>query len=185
VRVLVAGIGYRNLSDHSVGVAVVEALAGREWPCEVSVEDLSYGPIAVVQRLEDDPPERRFGRAVVVSAIPREGRAPGTVAAYRWDGVLPPPEGVQRAVCDAVTGVILLDNTLIVARHFGLLPDEVAVVEVEPVVHAFGESFSPPIAAAFGPLCERVARLAGDPSAAAALPLAPLGEGRAVRLEVA
>ena len=37
---------------------------------------------------------------------------------------------------EAVTGVIALDNTLVVTRHFGGLPDEVVVIEVEPGVQS-------------------------------------------------
>ncbi|HEX6210048.1 MAG TPA: hydrogenase maturation protease [Methylomirabilota bacterium] len=173
MRVIVAGIGYRNLRDHSVGVAVVDRLEARVWPAGVVVEDLSYNPIAVVQRLEDEPPDRRFERAVVVAAVERR-RAPGTVTAYRWDGVLPGDEEIQRAVTEAVTGVIALDNTLIVTQHFAALPDEVLVVEVEPAVHEFGEAFSGVVAGAFDSVCDLVARLATD-AGAGALPRAPLG----------
>ena len=56
--------------------------------------------------------------------------------------MLPSDEEIQRAVTEAVTGVIALDNTLVVARHFGALPDEVVVVEVEPGVQEFGDTFS-------------------------------------------
>lgn len=174
MRVIVAGVGYRNLRDHSVGVAVVDRLEARAWPADVVVEDLSYNPIAVVQRLEDEPVARRFERAVVVAAVER-GRGSGTVTAYRWDGVLPGDDEIQRAVTEAVTGVIALDNTLIVTRHFGALPDEVIVVEVEPAVHEFGETFSDAVAAVFDSVCERVADLATDSGAAAQLPRAPLG----------
>lgn len=175
-RCLLGGVGYRNLRDHSVGVVAVDYLQGRDWPAEVSVEDLSYGPIAVVQRLEDEPPDRRFARLILVGAPAREGRRPpGAVTAYRWDGVLPPPEGVQAAVSEAVTGVIALDNTLIVAGHFKALPEEVLVLEVEPAVHEFGAAFSPPVERAFRPLCDLLTRLALDPGAAAGLPVAPLG----------
>src|SRR5215510_3806920 len=104
MRVIVAGVGYRNLRDHSLGVEVADRLEAASWTDDVVVEDLSYNPIAVVQRLEDEPPEQRFQRAVVVSAVER-GRPPGTVSAYRWDGVLPGDEEIQRAVTEAVTGV--------------------------------------------------------------------------------
>ena len=174
MRVVVAGIGYRNLRDHSIGVAVVDRLEARPWVCHVVVEDLSYNPIAVVQRLEDEPPDRRFERAVVVSAVER-GRTPGTVTAYRWDGVLPGDDEIQRAVTEAVTGVIALDNTLIVTRHFGALPGEVIVVEVEPAVHEFGEAFSDAVAVVFDSVCERVVGLATGTETAARLPRAPLG----------
>ena len=98
VRVIVAGLGYRNLRDHSVGVAVTDRLEREAGPPGVVVEDLSYNPIAVIQRLEDEPVDRRFERAVLVAAVERNGRAPGTVAAYRWDGVLPVEEAIHRAV---------------------------------------------------------------------------------------
>src|SRR5580765_4980635 len=146
MRVIVAGVGYRNLRDHSVGVEITDRLESASWTDDVVVEDLSYNPIAVVQRLEDEPPEQRFQRAVVVGAVERAGRRPGTVAAYRWDGVLPDDEAIQRAVTEAVTGVIALDNTLVVSRHFGALPDEVVVVEVEPAVHEFGDALSDAVA---------------------------------------
>ncbi|MGH7323908.1 MAG: hydrogenase maturation protease [Candidatus Rokuibacteriota bacterium] len=174
MRVIVAGVGYRNLRDHSIGPAIVDRLLAREWVGDVVVEDLSYNPIAVIQRLEDEPPGRRFARAVVVAGVER-GRAPATITAYRWDGRLPGDEDVQRAVTEAVTGVIALDNTLIVARHFGALPDEVVVVEVEPAVHEFGETFSDDVAAVFDAACEVVATLATDAAAVARLPRAPLG----------
>jgi len=174
MRVVVAGVGYRNLRDHSVGLAVVDRLDACPWAGEVVVEDLSYNPIAVVQRLEDEPPGRRFARAVVVAAVER-GRAPGTVTAYRWDGVLPGDDEIHRAVTEAVTGVIALDNTLVITRHFGALPDEVIVVEVEPAVHEFGETFSDAVAGVFGSVCELVAGLATEAGAAARLPRAPLG----------
>jgi hydrogenase maturation protease len=176
MRVIVAGVGYRNLRDHSVGVAVTDALAGRAWAGDVVVEDLSYNPIAVVQRLEDEPPGRRFTRAVVVAGVER-GRPAGAVTAYRWDGALPGDAEIHRAVTEAVTGVIALDNTLVVARHFGPLPEEVAVVEVEPAVHEFGEAFSDAVAAVFDAVCALVAALAEEPAALARLPRTPLGGG--------
>lgn len=176
MRVIVGGIGYRNLRDHSVGVAVTDHLEWRDWPEHVVVEDLSYGPIAVVQRFEDEPAERRFGRAVFVAAVARgDGRPLGTVTAYRWDGVLPSDELIQGSVCEAVTGVIALDNTLIVGRHFRALPDEIVVVEVEPAEHEAGETFGPVVQGCFEPLCELVTQLALDPAAASRLPVAPLG----------
>lgn len=178
MRVLIGGIGYRNLRDHSVGVAVADHLSLRDWPEGVVAEDVSYGPIAVLQRLEDEPLEKRFERAVIVAGVLREGRSPGSVTCYRWDGILPSADEIQRAVADAVTGVIFLDNTLIVTRYFGGLPEEVAVVEVEPEIHEFGETFSPIIAGIFDDLCDRVSILATDAAAAGRLPLAPLGGER-------
>jgi hydrogenase maturation protease len=175
LRVIVAGVGYRNLRDHSIGVEVADRLETTTWADNVVVEDLSYNPIAVVQRLEDEPPEQRFQRAVVVGAVERRGRAPGTVAAYRWDGVLPTDEEIQRAVTEAVTGVIALDNTLVVTRHVGALPDEVVVVEVEPAVQEFGDTFSEVVGRQLDGVCELVRLLATRGDAVKQLPCAPLG----------
>lgn len=175
VRVLVGGIGYRNLRDHSLGVEVADRLTVRGVPDDVVVEDLSYNPIAVMQRLEDEPPERRFARAVFVAAVERGDRAPGTVTAYHWDGVLPSDDHIHRAVTEAVTGVIALDNTLVVTRHFGALPEAVVVVEIEPALHEFGDSFSPIVGEQLDAVCSLVMRLATEDGAVARLPRTPLG----------
>lgn len=171
------GVGYRNLRDRSVGVLVSDRLGGRPWPVGVAVEDLSYNPVAVVQRLEDEPPGA-LRRLLLVSGVSRPGRAPGQVDAYRWDGALPSPERIQDAVAEAVTGVIALDNTLVVAGHFRALPPEVVVVEVEPGTEEFGEALAPAVAAAFEDVCALVGRLATDDDAARRLPAAALGGGR-------
>lgn len=135
MRVLVGGVGYRSLRDHSVGNHVADTLEARDG---IEVEDLSYGPVAVSHNLREREP---YERLVLVGAV-RRGREPGVVASYRWDGALPPPEEIQERVAEAVTGVISLDNLLIVCKAFGGLPDDVRVVEVEPVDEGWGEGFS-------------------------------------------
>ncbi len=98
VRILVGGLGYRNLRDGSVGPWVADALAG-EARDGVEVEDVSYHPVGLSQNL-------------------------------------------QARVSEAVTGVISLDNTLIVCGALGGLPDDVRVVEIEPEDEGWGEGFS-------------------------------------------
>ena len=139
MRTLIGGVGYSYLRDGSLGPLVVAQLAREPWPDEVVVEDLSYGPIAVMQRLQDaDPP---FARLVLVAAV-RRGRAPGAVTVYRWDGRLPDAEEIQARVGEAVTGVIGLDNLLVVAGFFSALPDDVLVLEIEPEDEGWGEGLS-------------------------------------------
>jgi hydrogenase maturation protease len=137
-RVLIGGVGYRNLRDGSLGNWVADTLEPRDG---VEVEDLSYHPVGLSQNLEERPP---YDRLVLVGALSR-GREPGTITAYRWDGALPPPDEVQRRVSEAVTGVISLENTLIVCGALGGLPPDVRVVEVEPEDQGWGEGFSPTI----------------------------------------
>ena len=178
MRVLIGSVGYRHLSDHSFGIVVVDLLALRSWPAAVTVEDISYNPIAVVQRLQDEPAEKRFDVAIVVSAAERPGRSSGTLAVYKWDNVLPPAREIQAAVAEAVTGVISLDNTLVVTRHFGVLAETVVIVEVEPKLHAFGDEMSIEVAPTIVRAFDVVTRLALNPVEAAELPALALGGGQ-------
>ena len=61
---------------------------------------------------------------------------------YRWAHQLPDPEEIQARVAEAVTGVISLDNLLIIATYFGKLPRDVLVIEVEAADEGWGEGFS-------------------------------------------
>lgn len=185
MRVLVGGIGYRNLRDHSLGVAVTDALEAEAWPDGVAVEDVSYNPIALVQRLEDERALGGLERVVLVAAVPRPGRPPGTIEAYRWDRALPDAERIQAAVAEAVTGVISLDNTLVVAEQFQAWPSDVLVVELEPQDHEFGSELSAAAARAFPELCAIVRALATDEGTARRLPETPLGGGRRAPTRVA
>lgn len=174
-RVLIAGVGYRNLRDYSAGIEVQERLEALTLPPHIVVEDLSYSPVAVSWWLQEEAIANPFERAIFVAAAARGIRSLGSFVAYRWDGVLPPPEEVQRAVVDAVTGVIDLDNTLVVTRQLGGLPNDIIVLEVEPLLHEFGDGFSAPVEHAVNEMCSLAIRFATDPRAVAALPLAALG----------
>ncbi len=151
LRVLVGGVGYRNLRDGSLGPYVSDVLADRGGD-GLEVEDLSYGPVAISHNLHDRPP---YDRLVLVSAVGR-GRAPGTIERYRWDGALPSRDDIQERVAEAVTGVISLDNLLIVCGALGGLPDDVRVIEVEPADEGWGEGFSPAIEAKLPEILEAV-----------------------------
>ena len=140
MRVLVGGVGYRFLRDASIGPWVTEQLSARAT-VDIEVEDLSYHPIGFIHNLQERPP---YDRLVLVGSI-RRGRAPGTVETFAWDGALPPADEIQARVSEAVTGVISLDNLLIVSAALGELPDDVRVVEVEPADEGWGEGFSPEI----------------------------------------
>jgi hydrogenase maturation protease len=135
--VLVGGVGYRFLRDDSVGPYVSDLLAERASD-GIEVEDVSYHPVGLSQNLQERAP---YDRLVLVAAV-RRGREPGTVESYRWDGALPSREAIQERVSEAVTGVISLDNLLIVVGALGGFPDDVRVVEVEPDEEGWGEGFS-------------------------------------------
>lgn len=143
-RTLIAGVGYRNLRDLSLGPVVLEELAQMAWPEGIEVEDLSYGPIAVIQNLEDRPP---YERMILIAGVQRNREA-GQIYRYQWDRRLPEPDEIQKRVGEAVTGVISLDNLLIIAEYFKALPEEVVIFEVEAEDEESGWGFSPKVAAA-------------------------------------
>jgi len=168
---LVGAIGYRFLRDHSASMVALDRLFLEDWPDGVIVEDLSYGPIALVPRLE----EGGFGRAILLAAVSRPGRAAGSLTAYRWDGVLPGAEDIQAAVTEAVTGVISLDNALVITRHFRALPQDTVVIEIEPETEAFGEELTPRVEEAVTEACALVRALVAGHRDAAGLPRSPIG----------
>jgi hydrogenase maturation protease len=169
---LVSGVGYHDLRDFSVGPWLVRTLREESWPDDVVVEDHGYNPVAVVHRLqEEEPPFRRW----VVAGAVRRGRRPGTVVGYRWDRRLPDEEEIQARVAEAVTGVVGLDNLLIVTTAFEAAPELVAVVEVEPEVEEVGHEFSPRVRGGAEEARRRVRDVALGRTDPSSLPVAPLG----------
>ena len=178
LRAVIGGVGYRNLRDHSLGIVMSDELEALARPPALLVEDLCYGPVAVAQWFLDEARESPITRAVFITAIAREdGRPSGTICAYRWDHALPSDDEIQRCVVDAVTGVILLDNTLIVVEWMGALPDETIVIEVEPLEHAFGDEMSPAVAVAYAEVRRLALHFATDVAAGSALPVRAFGGG--------
>ncbi len=152
-RVFIGGVGYTNLRDLSVGPVVVPELQWLDWPAGVEIDDLSPGgPIAAVHRFREAAP---YDRVVLFGAAGR-GRQPGQVYRYRWDDSLPDREEIQLRVTEAVTGVISLDNLLIIGGYFGIWPPDVVVVEVEPQEEDWGPEFSEPVQVAITPLIKAV-----------------------------
>ncbi len=138
---LIAGVGYSHLRDLSFGTEMVERLQAMEWPNDVRIEDFGYGPIAILHWFEETPGQR-FERAIFVGAMERN-REPGTLATYDWIPHALDPDDVQARIREAVTGVISLENLLIIAQHFDILPRRTTVVEIEPPDKEFGLSLSP------------------------------------------
>ncbi len=137
-RVLVAGVGYSNLRDLSVGPALVERLRQRPWPASVEVEDLSYGAIHVLHWLQEG---QRLDALILLGATAR-GREPGSTHRYPWVAPAVTADQIQERVAEAVTGVISLDGLLVVLGYFGALPPRVTIIEVEPRDDDWGPDFS-------------------------------------------
>jgi Ni,Fe-hydrogenase maturation factor len=75
-RVLIAGVGYRNLRDLSIGPVLIDRLKKEKWPSGVEVEDLSYGPIGVMHNFDDRPP---YDKIIFLAGVNRN-RRPGQVS---------------------------------------------------------------------------------------------------------
>ena len=167
MRILVAGVGYPNLSDLSLGPILADHLATRSWPEGIEVEDFSYGPIAILHSLGERQP---YDRMVLVAAVKRE-LEPGSIRRSRWTHELPPANEIQARVVEAATGVISLENLLVVATHFQRLPAEVVILEVEPFDDSFGETMSDEFSALLDPLTGEIESVWAAPN-----PLPPLDD---------
>ena len=142
-----AGVGYRNLRDLSVGPLLLDKLREVNWSPGVDVEDLSFGAVHVLHWLQER--DHPFRAAVFVSGV-RRGRTPGSVTRVEWRAQTIPAEVVQERIAEAVTGVISLDTLLIVLGYFEALPQCVTLIEIEPRDDDWGPELSEPVTSALG-----------------------------------
>lgn len=156
-KILIAGIGYSYLKDSSFGPVLVKKLQALGWPESIEIEDLSYGPIAVVHKFKEEV----YEKIILIGAMKR-GNPPGTVRKYQWDGSLPDNEEIQTCVEEAVSGVISLDNLLIICGFHKVFPPDVVVIEVEPECDTWGEGFTPKVQEAFGKVTQMAKEEAGS-----------------------
>ncbi len=159
-RILIGGVGYRYTRDLSFGPLLIDRLRGAPWLDGIEVEDLSYAPIAIVQKWQETP----YDRIVLVGAVSRGFRLAGTLCRYCPTGILPDAEEIQDRVGEALTGIVSLDNLLIVTRNFGVLPRDVEVIEVEPHDLGWGDGLSPRVHEVMEPAIEMIRGAAGQRS---------------------
>ncbi len=146
MKVLIASVGYYNLRDLSLGPLMLPQLQKLDWPAHLEFDDFSFGPIAVMQRMQDRP--GFFDRVVFLAGVGRGGREPGSIYCYRWKSASPSNEEVQQCVTEGVTGVVSLDNLLVIGEYFKVWPNEIVVIEVEPFSEEWGDDYSEPVQAA-------------------------------------
>lgn len=126
--VLVGGVAQLYQGDLDAGRLAVERLSAEDLGSHVVVEELSYGAIAVMQRLEELQPE-----ALILVGAAERGRPPAAVERRRIDAPELEPDDVQTAVWGAVTGYVGIDLLVDVAAGFDVLPRRTVAVEIEPV----------------------------------------------------
>ena len=136
--ILVGGVAELYQGDLDLGRVAVDRLSEADLGPGVLVEELSYGAVAVAQRLEELRPDA----LVLVAAQPR-GRPPGAVERRE---VSPPersPQELQLAVGDAVTGYVTVDLLVDVTTALGVLPARTVCIEVEPASVQPSEELTP------------------------------------------
>ena len=139
---LVGGIGLPWLRDLDFGTNWLARAATLQWPDDVVLEDLSYAAHRVMHRLQELQP----GRVVLLGCMPRGTGPPGSIRRYRLSEMPDPDPGeVHDRLGEAVGGIVDLDHTLAVCRHWNALPDDTVVIEVEPAESEFGWGFSQPV----------------------------------------
>ncbi len=159
-RVLIGGVGYRWFGDASFGLVATDELAAMEWPAGVDVVDLGYGAILAAQDIAAAQPP--YDRLILLAAVPR-GRPAGRIYLGRWQGDRASSSELQERIREAAAGVIDLDHLLVIAAHFGALPDDVVTIELEPVDAGGGERLSGPAAELLPEVLEMVRREALSP----------------------
>jgi hydrogenase maturation protease len=150
--VLVGGIGLPWRRDLDLGRMLIGDLAEASWPAGVVVEDLSYSAHRIMHTLEALRPER----LVLVAATVREGEEAGAVRRYRPDDGDVDPDDLIARLGESVGGVIDLDHTLVVNRHFGTLPADTVVIEIVTGDDAFGVGYSAEVDAALPAVMQMV-----------------------------
>ena len=137
-QVLIGVVGFSPLIDaFPLGPRLMRRLEAGPWrEVEATVENMTWSPIHIVQRFQDQ--SLAADRLVLVGAADLCGE-PGRIACHHWQGGSLPPDVLQERMYEAVTGIVSLDNTLMIGEHFGVWPDEVLTVELEMAPQTFGE----------------------------------------------
>ena len=143
-RIFIGTIGYHILSNHSIGPILLPQLQQQNWPEGVFVDELNWGPIAVVQQFEAT--KIPYDRIILLTAIERPTRNIGDINVFQWQGGLPDEKQIQACVGDAATGVISVENLLVIGQYFKIGPKEVFLVDVEPGPEKAGEHLTEAVA---------------------------------------
>lgn len=111
-----------------------------DWPEWVEVDELNWGPIAVVQQFQ--ALNQPYTHVVLLGAIQRSHRKIGEIDVFVWQGGLPSETQIQACIGDAATGVISVENLLVIGEYFKIWPKSVYLVDVEPGPEMAGDQLS-------------------------------------------
>ena len=138
MRVLIGIVGHSPILDsYPLGPLLMQDLQNRDWGTMiVDIENMTWSPIHVTQRLQDQ--QTSYDRTVLIGSSAGCLR-PGNVVTYRWLGGEMSTLKLQERVYEGVTGVVSLDNTLVIGDYFKVWSSEIFTVEIDLPVDTFGE----------------------------------------------
>lgn len=157
-KTLIGTVGYHILGNHSMPPMLFHHLQEMTWPDHVKVDELNWGPVAVVQMFEAEQPA--FEKVIILCGIERNDRDIGQIDVFQWLGKLPDEEQIQACVGDAATGVISVENLLVIGEYFKVWKDEVYLVDVEPGPEVAGEAWTPEMKESIPDVISTIKRLA-------------------------
>lgn len=135
---LIGIVGYSAILDsYPLGPPLMTGLesALADAP-HVTIENFTWSPVHIVQRFENDEmprPER-----LVLIGPSATTLNPGNVHACQWRGGEASELAVQERVYEAVTGIVDLENTLMIGEYFKAWPSECFTVEADMQANTFG-----------------------------------------------
>ena len=127
---------YQFIRGYPLGpdlMARLESLESLEH--DVDIKEMNWGPIAIVQDFQASAVS--YDRMVLIAAAARGGTT-GQVMARQWIGGELEVMAVQQRIFEAVTGIISIDNLLVIGEHFKIWPQEVIVIEAEIPADSIG-----------------------------------------------
>lgn len=134
--ILLGSVGAnRFLRTYALGADFIARLQAEPWPPALTVRELDWSPIAIAQEWQASG--HAWGRVVLVGPVDR-GWDHGTVRMRRWTGGALTNDAIQQRIYEAVTGVVALDNLLVIGAHFRIWPKTVVTVEVQLAAESFG-----------------------------------------------
>ena len=135
---LIGIVGYSAILDsYPLGPPLMTGLETALFDADnVTVENFTWSPVHIVQRFENEEmprPDR-----LVLIGLSATSSKPGNVLACQWRGGQASELAVQERVYEAVTGIVDLENTLMIGEYFKAWPKECFTVEADMQANTFG-----------------------------------------------
>jgi hypothetical protein len=138
MKTLIGIVGYSPVLEcYPLGPKLMSAIkADLREVHSADVDNMTWSPIHIVQRFQDEEADRPD--RLILIGLSACSRKPGTVTAFRWLGGQLPETVVQERVYEAVTGIVDIENTLMIGEYFGVWPRDLFTVEADIQADAFG-----------------------------------------------